>query len=106
MLGFARILVVVVGVLLIALGFWLASYGNEGDSGLVVVGLVTALIGVAGIVVLAFERMRYRRDASAADAPATGWRRTDEVFMDPTTGVRTRVWVDPGTGQRDYRPEG
>lgn len=58
------------------------------------------------MLIALFERMRYRRDESATDAPASGWRRTDEVFTDPTTGIRTRVWIDPGSGQRDYRPEG
>ncbi len=70
------------------------------------VGLYLIGIGGAGVLIAFFERMRYRRDALVTDAPAAGWRRTDEVFVDPTTGVRTRVWVDPVSGQRDYRPEG
>ena len=31
--------------------------------------------------------------------------RTDEVFIDPTTGKRTRVYEDPKTGRRQYREE-
>ena len=30
---------------------------------------------------------------------------TSEAFIDPDTGRRMRVWYDPSTGQRDYRPE-
>ncbi len=30
---------------------------------------------------------------------------TDEVFVDPTTGERIRVWFDPRTGDRRYEPE-
>ena len=30
---------------------------------------------------------------------------TGEVFVDPATGQRMRVWYGPKTGQRDYRPE-
>ena len=30
---------------------------------------------------------------------------TDEVFIDPTTGDRMRVWADPETGDRQYRPD-
>jgi len=38
MLTFARLIVVVIGILLIALGLWLATHRSEGDLGLVVVG--------------------------------------------------------------------
>ena len=31
--------------------------------------------------------------------------RRDEVFVDPTTGVRMRVWLDPATGERRYVAE-
>jgi hypothetical protein len=27
------------------------------------------------------------------------------MFIDPETGRRMRVWYDPSTGGRDYRPE-
>lgn len=30
---------------------------------------------------------------------------TSEVFIDPTTGKRTRVYEDPSTGKRQYRDE-
>jgi hypothetical protein len=38
---------------------------------------------------------------------ATGgnFKRTDEVFKDPTTGKLTRVYEDPTTGQRQYKDE-
>jgi len=116
MLGFARLFVVVVGVMLVALGFWLATYGNEGEPGLVIVGLVTALIGAAGIIVLAFERMRYR--STAAEIPVSPgspggetpgealdsrFRPTSEVFVDPSSGTTMRVFSDPRTGERRYR---
>jgi hypothetical protein len=116
MLGIARLVVVAFGLMLIALGIWTASYGNEGEAGLVLVGLVTALIGVIGIAVLAFERMRYR--SAATEVPPTvgspagetagaklepRFRPTDEVFVDPSSGTRTRVFADPETGERRYQ---
>lgn len=116
MLGFARLFVAVVGVMLIALGLWLATYGNEGEAGLVIVGLVTASIGAAGIVVLAFERMRYR--SAAAEVPALPgspggeapgealeprFRPTSELFVDPASGTTMRVYSDPTTGERRYQ---
>jgi hypothetical protein len=33
------------------------------------------------------------------------FKRTDEVFKDPTTGKLTRVYEDPSTGKRQYREE-
>jgi hypothetical protein len=118
MVGFARIFVVIGGVLLIALGAWIATYGNEGDAGLVVVGLLTALVGVIGIGVLAFERMRYRSAAAEPPGPLVSpggetpgealeprFRSTPEVFVDPTSGMTMRVFADPATGERRYRVE-
>ena len=36
---------------------------------------------------------------------ARGARPTTEVFIDPETGQRMRVWFDDRTGQREYHPE-
>ena len=33
------------------------------------------------------------------------FKRTDEVFRDPTSGKMTRVYEDPATGRRQYREE-
>ena len=71
MLTLARLFVVVFGGLIIIFGLWLATVGNEGDLGLVIVGLLTALFGALGIGVLAFERMRYR-SAAAETRESTG----------------------------------
>jgi hypothetical protein len=117
MLGFARLFAIACGLLLIGLGAWLATYGNEGEAGLVVTGLLTALFGAIMIGVLAFERMRYHSEAAEPPAPAaspggetTGdleprFQPTPEVFVDPTSGKTMRVFVDPGTGERRYRVE-
>jgi hypothetical protein len=32
-----------------------------------------------------------------------GFVRTDETFVDPTTGIRQRVWFNPHTGERRYQ---
>ena len=47
---------------------------------------------------------------TAIEAPARGGRAvgiqpTEEVFVDPETGRRMRVWYDEDTGRREYRPE-
>ena len=59
---------------------------------------------VVGIVVALFGWDRYRGSRKGASHSDTS-RPTDEVFVDPETGRRTRVWYDPSTGKRDYRPE-
>lgn len=65
----------------------------------VIVGVV-----VAGIVIALFGWDRYRGNAKSA-AKTGASEPTGEVFLDPGTGQRMRVWYDPGTGKRDYRPE-
>jgi hypothetical protein len=60
------------------------------------------------IVVALAERERYasaRPGEPPDETAADGLRATDEVFDDPTTGRRTRVWFDPHTGRRAYRPD-
>ena len=119
MLGLARLFVIVIGVMLVALGIWIAIEENEGELGLVLLGLVTAFMGLVMIGVLAFERMRYHSAAAevprsvgppGGEAPGTSidarFRPTSEVFVDPTSGKTTRVYADPATGERRYQVEG
>jgi hypothetical protein len=118
MLGFARLFAIVSGALLIGFGLWLATYGNEGEAGLVAIGLLTALFGAIMIGVLAFERMRYHSEAAEPPPPRASpggeqpgealeprFQSTPEVFVDPTSGRTMRVFVDPTTGERRYRVE-
>jgi hypothetical protein len=64
-----------------------------------------ALLVVAALVVLFLITWTVRRHGEA-QLPAAGWQRTDEVFIDPTTNRRMRVWIDPQDGSRRYVPEG
>ena len=75
--------------------------------------------GLVLIVAALIERMRYRSVAAdrtgdpagraGGEPPGTRleprFRRTDEVFADPTSGQRMRVWLDPANGDRRYVPE-
>jgi hypothetical protein len=74
-------------------------------AGLRLEGLYLAGLGVAGLVVVILERQRYGAAADERRANAERHRPTEEVFADPTTGQRTRVWIDPQSGERSYRPE-
>jgi hypothetical protein len=76
---------------------------------------------VPGVVLVAaavLERLRYRSLAAEVTGDGHGpgggeqappeprFRPTDERFLDPTTRVPMRVYVDPATGERRYVPEG
>jgi len=66
-------------------------------------GWIIIAVIVVGIVIAAFGWDRYRGNRKSAGNSAA--QPTDEAFIDPETGRRVRVWYDPGTGRRDYRPE-
>jgi hypothetical protein len=76
--------------------------------------LVYALVN-AGIIAFALvrERPRYRSEAEDAgvrplqpgEPLPQGYEPTDELFVDPTSGVRVRVWVNAATGGRRYRAD-
>jgi hypothetical protein len=115
-LGLARLLVIVGGVAIAFLGLYLITLpGGPGT----VVGIYTVLGGLALIVGALIERVRYRSDAADRDGAPTGpaggeppgtpleprFRRTDEIFTDPTSGHRMRVWSDPASGERRYISE-
>lgn len=72
-------------------------------------GLWLVAMGLAGIVVMLLERGRYRAggeaSSSGAVAPGARFKPTDEIFVDPTSGQRTRVLIDPASGERRYEPE-
>lgn len=66
--------------------------------------LVVLIVVIVGIVVAIFGWDRYRGNRKdTGDAGAS--QPTSEVFIDPDSGRRMRVWYDPKSGQRDYRPE-
>jgi hypothetical protein len=99
--GVLGALMIVGGVVGIAVGAWPG-------------GLWAMTIGVVAILAAVLERNRYRSEAAerSADAPGPGggesgmpvapFRPTDELFVDPTSGHRLRVYLDPATGERRY----
>jgi hypothetical protein len=112
----ARVLVGTLGVLFILGGIGLAAVAGPGGD------LASALFlfvpGVLMIAAVILERTRYRSlhaertgDGSGPGggepgAPEPRFQPTDERFVDPTTHVAMRVWLDPTTGERRYVPEG
>jgi hypothetical protein len=115
-LGAARLLALAVGLTLLVAGLATVALGGAAGS---ITGLWLVLIGGAFIVGTLIERTRYRSDSADRVGAATGpgggepanatleprFRRSDEVFADPTSGLRMRVWVDPSSGERRYVAE-
>ena len=111
-----RGLVVVFGLLLAIGG--LATVA-DGGSAVGLSGVWLLVVGLVLIVVAVIERFRYRSEVAeqgglpigpgggepTAEPLDTRFRRTDEVFVDPTSDRRMRVWMDATTGERRYRAE-
>ena len=66
------------------------------------VWVVVAVAVVVGAVVALFGWDGYR---SASKASSESAQPTNEVFTDPASGESMRVWYDPTTGEREYRPD-
>lgn len=108
MIGVVATLMLVGGLALLAIG------GSVGVS-----GLWSVIAGAVILVALAIERNRYRSEDAERSFESAGpgggeppgrldprFRRSDETFIDPTTGVTMRVFLDRGTGERRYVAEG
>ena len=109
-----RVVVAVIATLTLLGGIVLLTFGPAGISGL---WLVVASAAV--LIALAIERNRYRSEDAERSFESTGpgggepsgaldprFRRTDETFVDPTTGATMRVFLDGRTGERRYVAEG
>ncbi len=107
-----RLLVLGIGLVLTVLG--LSLVGSQQST-----GLYPLFLGLAFIVAAVIERVRYRSSEAElrAERPGPGggeplgaaldprFQPTEERFVDPTTGIRMRVWLDPAAGERRYVAE-
>jgi hypothetical protein len=65
--------------------------------------IIVIAIVIVGIVAALFGLDRYR--GSRKNTSGSAAQPTDEVFIDPETGRKMRVWYDQRSGKREYRPE-
>ena len=114
--GVARLLVFALGLTLAVVG--LAMIASQGPA-LTITGVWLVILGIVCMVATLIERVRYRSEAGdrSGEPPGPGggdpigakieprFRRSDEVFIDPTSRHTMRVWVDPGNGERRYVAE-
>ncbi len=116
MLGLSRVLIIVSAVGLGLGGLFALASGELGGA---VAGV--AMLGSAAAIAFAtqYEQMRYHSEAAeptaapsgpGGEAPAVAleprFRPTSEVFVDPSSGRRMRVYSDGASGERRYRAEG
>jgi hypothetical protein len=109
-----RLLIAAIATLTLVGGLGGIAFGGS----VALSGLWLVVGGAVALVVLAIERNRYRSEDAERSFDTAGpgggeprgqldprFRRTDETFVDPTTGVPMRVFVDRGTGERRYVAE-
>jgi len=111
MVDTVRVVVGILGALLVLGGLVGLMAGAWAD------GLWAAVTGGVILVAVVLERARYRPEAAErlagpagpgggeATMPVAPFRPTDEVFIDPTSGHRLRVYLNPATGERRYFAE-
>ena len=113
--GIGRGLVVGLGLVMVLAGLAAVAEGSSGG----VTGLWLVVVGMVLIVIAVVERFRYRSEVADRSGLPVGpgggepttqpleprFRRTSEVFVDPTSDRRMRVWLDEDNGERRYRAE-
>jgi hypothetical protein len=88
-----RTVVIAAAAILTCVGIILVACGVH------VPGWQALCVGVIVLIGTLFERWRYRR---IEEPPEGDWQRTDEQFIDPSTGEPVQVLFDPRTGERRY----
>jgi len=109
-----RLLIGILAILLVVVGLGLTAVGPVVG----VSGFWLTVTGAALLVALAIERNRYRSEEAERSSQPVGpgggepsneleprFRRTDETFVDPTSGHQMRVYLDRQTGERRYVAE-
>lgn len=70
---------------------------------MLIVVLYLLILGLIAFAVFQYtEWYRRQRVKATRKHPPAGFQMTDEVSIDPTTGVHQRVWYNPATGERWY----
>lgn len=70
--------------------------------GAIILLYLLVLILVAAIAFQGTAWYRRHRLQQKNQAAPSGFEPTSEIHIDPTTGIRQRVWYNPTTGERFY----
>jgi hypothetical protein len=109
-----------VGAFLLGVLFFLAGLVPLGAGGVDAAfsGVFSIAIGAGFMIAAVLQRSGYRSAAAELDNSTPGpgggesgyvdprFMPTNEVFTDPTSHFRMRVYEDPRTGERRYKAEG
>jgi hypothetical protein len=115
--GTARVVALLLGLAMLVAGLAILAIGA--GSAASVPGWWLCVFGGALLIGTLIERSRYRSDPSdrtrlpvgpGGGEPPGGaleprFQRSDEVFIDPTSEHRMRVWIDTSSGERRYVAE-
>jgi hypothetical protein len=113
--GLGRVLAAGLGAILVISGLGAVALGPESAPS----GVWMFVIGLVLVIASLVERLRYRSETAERSGLPIGpgggeptgepldtrFQRTDEVFIDPTSNRRMRVWLDRTSGERRYRAE-
>ena len=111
-----RIVIGAIGLGLLAGGVMVGLFAGGGAALVPAFWMISS--GVVLVIVAVIETMRYRSETAektrAAPGPGGGeegpleprFQPTDEMFIDPTSQKRMRVYLDSRTGERRYVAEG
>ena len=113
--GLGRALALGLGTILVISGLGAVRIGAD----LAPSGVWMVVVGLVLVVAALVERLRYRSETAersglpvgpgggepVGEALDTRFQRTAEVFIDPTSNRRMRVWLDSATGERRYQAE-
>ena len=109
-----------VGAFLLGFLFFLAGFVplTAGGADAAFTGALSIAIGAGFMIAAVLQRSGYRSEAAELDDSAPGpgggesgyldprFMPTNEVFTDPISHFRMRVYEDPRTGERRYKAEG
>ena len=99
MLHVLRLAVATFGALMLAVGL----LGPISAGQPIWTGIFFIALGAGAIVITIVGDQRYWPAKGGGEGQL---RPTDERFIDPTSGARMRVWIDPASGDRSYLPDG
>jgi hypothetical protein len=111
-----RVILGAIGALMLLGGFAIALTGGDVSGSLVALWLIVS--GAVLLIVALIEVTRYRSEAAEQQrqppgpgggenaVPGPPFRPTEEVFIDPTSRQKMRVYADPASGERRYVAEG
>lgn len=90
-----RVFVLVLGAALALGGLFTALVGKATGA-----GIEAMLLGGLLVAGTLLEKLRYGESSEIPRGP--GWSRSDETFVDPSSGRRMIVYENGRTGQRRY----